>query len=208
MVNYGEAFKRPFRDLKKLVIGIILAIIPIVNLIAIGYILTNTKSAMRKNYQLTEWGNWADLFVKGLLYVVISVIYILPALALLLLMFGVALLQMSRGIFNPAIVISHMATFGVEMIVFLSLLILAIYLIPAAVLNYIVQNRFGAAFDFSTIKKRAFKGEYFAAWFVGGVFSVAVAVILSFIPIIGYGIASFITMMTFYTMVAEAWASK
>jgi len=45
MVDYGGAFKKPFQDITKLVIGIVLMIIPIVNFLAMGYFI-ETASAL------------------------------------------------------------------------------------------------------------------------------------------------------------------
>jgi len=48
MVDYGEAIKRPFSDVKKLLIGIVIQLIPIVNFMAIGYQL-KCANAMEKS---------------------------------------------------------------------------------------------------------------------------------------------------------------
>jgi hypothetical protein len=51
MVDYTVSIKRPFSDFKKLLIGIVLSIIPIVNFIALGYQLNCAKTAMKKKYE-------------------------------------------------------------------------------------------------------------------------------------------------------------
>lgn len=208
MVNYGEAIKRPFSDLKKLLIGIVLSWIPIVNFISVGYILENSKTAMKKKYELSEWKNWGDLFVKGLLMVVISLIYMIPALIVFFLTIGAAVINGIVTGGNPLSSLAVISTLGIGLVVFAILAIIASYIIPSAVLNYINKNKFAAGFALSEITKKAFRGEYFAAWLIGGLYTVAIAFVLSWIPWIGAGIASFITSMTFYTMVAEAWASS
>jgi hypothetical protein len=209
MVKFVEAIKRPFQDAKKLVIGIVLSIIPIVNLIALGYVLENTKSVMKKSYKLTEWKNWGDLFVKGLLFAVISLIYIIPALVVFLLALGnVFFASLMGGVTSPMSILANLPAVGIGMFVFIILALLASYVIPAATLNYIVKNKFSAAFDFAEIKKRAFKGEYLVAWLIGGVYSLVLAAIFMWIPIVGASLATFITSMTTYTMIAEAYASK
>jgi len=209
MVKFGEAIKRPFQDGKKLLIGIVLSIIPIVNLIALGYVLENTKSVMKKSYKLTEWGHWGDLFVKGLLFAVISLVYFIPAMVVLLLALGnVLLAAIISGATTPMSMLANLPAVGIGMLVFSILALLASYIIPAATLNYIVKNKFSAAFDFDEIKKRAFKGEYFVAWLIGGIYSAVLAVVFMWIPIVGASLATFITSMTLYTMIAEAYASK
>lgn len=81
MVKYAEAIKRPFSDWKKLGIGGLMYLIPLVNIItglfAYGYGLLCAKTAKEK--KLPEWKNWGDLFVKGLLAAIIGIIYFIPA---------------------------------------------------------------------------------------------------------------------------------
>ena len=210
MVNFGEAIKRPFQDAKKLIIGIVLSIIPIVNLIALGYMLENTKSVMKKSYKLTEWGHWGDLFVRGLMFAVIGFIYALPALIVFLIGFGAALMGTigSAALMSPVGILTSIGGFGITLVAFIILALIAAYIIPAAALNYVAKNKFGAAFDFAEIKKRAFKSEYFTAWIVGELYMVVITLVLMWIPLIGAGIASFIGSLTAYTMLAEAFASK
>jgi len=205
MVNYTEAIKRPFQDLKKLAIGVVLTIIPVVNLVVMGYVLQNAKSAMKKNYKLTEWGNWWGLFVTGLLALVISVVYAIPFLVVLFFTVGTAIVQ--RAVM-PMGTLTNLPTLGAGFVVALIFGLITAYFTPAAVLNYVTKNKFSAAFEFSEIKKRVFKTEYLAAWLVGGIYGGVVFMVLSFIPVIGILLGAFVVQLTFYTMVAEAWASK
>ena len=51
VANFGEAIKRPFTDLKILLIGIVLSIIPIVNWFTFGYFLECARTTgKKKNY--------------------------------------------------------------------------------------------------------------------------------------------------------------
>ena len=138
---------------------------------------------------------------------VISLIYMIPALIVFFLTIGAAVL---KGMFmggNPMSSLAAISTIGIGLVVFAILAIIAAYIIPSALMNYISKNKFAAGFALSEITKKAFRGEYFAAWLIGGLYNFAIVFVLSFIPWIGAAIASFIGSMTFYTMVAEAWAS-
>ena len=68
MVDFIEALKRPFSDGKKFLIGIVLGLIPIVNLIVVGYKLVSTgfTDVNVDKDSLPEWRNYGDLFMKGL----------------------------------------------------------------------------------------------------------------------------------------------
>ena len=63
-VDYGAAISRPFEDIKKLIIGCLLNIIPIVNFLAMGYVFDAAKMTLGKKKGLPEWDNWGDLFMK------------------------------------------------------------------------------------------------------------------------------------------------
>ncbi|MFH0869256.1 MAG: DUF4013 domain-containing protein [archaeon] len=204
MVNYGEAIKRPFQDIKKLIIGIFLSMIPIVNLLALGYILENTKSAMKKKYALTEWTGWGELFIKGLLLTVITIIYALPAIIIAIFVIGIAAAKSML----TSMTLTFIPTLGIGIFAVIVLALFAAYVSPAAVLNYAHKNKFAAAFDFREIKKRFMRKEYLAAWFLGSLYSAILTFVLAWLPWLGAGIASFIGSMTMYTMLAETWAGK
>jgi len=66
-MEFEIAFKKPFTNFKKLLIGILISILPIVNLFATGYLLQVAKSTIKKKKELPEWSGWGDLFVNGLI---------------------------------------------------------------------------------------------------------------------------------------------
>lgn len=81
MVNYEEALKKPFSDIGKLVLGIILSVVPIVNWIAQGYVIENSGLGKNKpSKKMPEWNNLGDYFIKGLLSYIVIFIYALPAI--------------------------------------------------------------------------------------------------------------------------------
>jgi hypothetical protein len=105
--------------------------------------------------------------------------------------------------------------------------LITVYVVPAAQINYIINNRFGAGFDFKTVLNKAFTGKYFVALLItmlyGLVFGVAFAVIygtiiaLSFLVSLGFlillpififvvFILMNILMITTFTILGEAFA--
>ena len=58
-MEYEKAVKRPFTDLNKFLIGVLLLIVPFLNLITglfvRGYSLECAKSSMKKKFGLPEW---------------------------------------------------------------------------------------------------------------------------------------------------------
>jgi len=204
MVNYGEAFKRPFQDIKKLLIGVVLYILPIVNFFAVGYQLNCAKSALKKDYKLPEWQNWGDLFVKGFLSAVIGIIYFIPALIALMAAVGAAIFTyINQG---TEAVMGLITGMGSGLIIFLILALLAAYLSPMAILSYVNTFKFGDAFNFRTISKKAFTGKYFVVWLLMVLYVLILGIILANIPFIGTAIAGFIVGVTAFTAYGEVFA--
>ncbi|MCD4666469.1 DUF4013 domain-containing protein [archaeon] len=207
MVNYGEAFKRPFTNFTKLIIGILLSIVPIVNFFALGYELEAGKTAMKRNFKLPEWNMWGKYFLRGLLYFVITIIYMIPALIVILIAAGTAAFS---GL--TAYALSDITAFFAGLIVAAPLIILgiilailAIYMIPAAVLRYVSTDKFGDAFSFGIVFKKVFSGKYFVPWLIGLIYGLVVGAILGWIPFVGSAISGFITGVTMLTLLGEVY---
>jgi len=205
LVNYNEAFKRPFTDIKSLIIGCLLNILPIINFFAIGYILksTDTLFPKKKNFAMPAWTDWGNLFVKGLVAIVITIIYLIPAIIL------VALVALSTGFAAmTAIGPSAMgiASFGMLGILGIIFFIATAYIIPSAMLSYQMGGTFGAAFTVDVFRK-AFTGAYAIPWVIGMLFGIALSIVLGFIPIIGSAIAGYISYVVLLSLLAQDYAT-
>jgi len=82
------------------------------------------------------------------------------------------------------------------------LILIATYVAPVAVLNYIKTDNFSEAFNFKEITKYIFTGEYIVVWLLVLVLNIALVGILSNIPFVGTAIASFITGMIGFSLYA------
>jgi hypothetical protein len=236
MVNYEEAIKKPFTDLGKLILGIILSIIPIVNWIAQGYIIENSGLGKNKpSKKMPEWKNLGDYFKKGLLSYVILFIYMIPAIIVFSIAIGYAagsLLAAFGGVMPEGFMSSMMAgqvqreelrqllsqhwmlalptliTLAPILLLGLFLLLVAVYLSPIAVLNYLKNKKFGKAFDFNFVFSKAITGKYFTAWLVAGVIAAILRAVLFFIPWIGFAIAYFISGVIAYSLYGQVFKEK
>jgi len=204
MVDYKKAFGRPFTDWKNLLIGIVISAIPIVCLISFGYILKSTVKNPTGN--LPAWEDFGDLFVKGLFAVLISLIYILPAL-IILLIFGLPLMRSAMS-GDPLGMMGGAVGLGFGVLVALLVLLIISYFIPAAVLSYAAHGKFNAAFDFNAISKKVFTGKYALAWLIGIVYSVLLVSVLSKIPYVGMVIGGFIGSVTMYSLIGQVVKTK
>ncbi len=190
MADYVDAIKRPFSDWKKFLIGCVLNIIPIVNFLVMGYYIEAIKLSVNKKKNLPEWKDWGNLFVKGLIVIVISFVYMIPTALVMLVGGGTALISLlaNGGIDQMALLLS----LGPAILLGVVLAILAGYILPVAIINYAVKNSIGAAFELGFVFKKAFTGIYFVNWIVLVIISIIVTAILGWIPFIGYAISGFI----------------
>jgi len=228
MVNYEEAIKKPFTDIVKLIIGIVLSIIPIINWIAKGFMIESSGLGKTKpSKKMPEWENWGHLFIKGLASDIILLIYALPAILVFIIGAGFALGSLASiflGTIPPGMMsetspgpmediirqnwselLPILITLAPIILLALILLLLALYLTPMAVLNYVKKKRFSAAFDFNTVLKKALTGKYFFVWLAVIIISGIVIAILSFIPFLGPAIAMFIMGVFSYSLYGQVY---
>src|SRR3989344_4043515 len=75
-MDLATAIQKPFTDIKKLLIGIVLSIVPIVNFFSIGFSLESSGLGRnKKSAKMPEWDEWGDYFIKGLFAFVIGLLY-------------------------------------------------------------------------------------------------------------------------------------
>jgi len=227
MPKYNESIRKPFSDLKNLAIGTVLSAIPIANWAATGYILESSGVGKSKpSYSLNEWGDWGELFIKGILSTVISFIYVLPAILVMLLGIGGAAistisanpeikasllaggpmaLQKTGMAFMSAMTLANIGLMATAIVAGGLLMLIASYVTPMAVLTYIRTGSIGAAFRLGDVFGKAFSWTYLTVWLVSLFVSFLVMLVLGFIPFIGGPAASFISGIFTYTLFGEVY---
>lgn len=196
-----ENIKYPTTDsewIKKILIGGILLLIPIVNFIVIGYYIKTVKSTIETKPGIPAWDDLGSMFIKGLIVIIINIIYmIIPLIIIFGTIGGAVMTAISSGDFSAT---TFGAALGGSLIGFLIMLI--VYLImPMALAMYAAEDSFGAAFKIGKILSRIKSApvDYIIAFIV----LIVLETILGFIaaiPILGWIIAIF---GTFYmTLVA------
>lgn len=180
MVDYKRAILRPFSDWKKLSIGFLLNIVPIVNLIMYGYALECARTAMKKRYKLPEWKKLGDLFIQGLKAAVIGFVYALPLIIIAVVVLSIFVSTMIRSLAISEAVSENWFVYSLGVLggspilpVLILLVLISIvyalamsYFVPMAIMNFVNKKKFSAGFDFRTILKKALTGKYFVAWLV------------------------------------------
>jgi hypothetical protein len=65
----------------KILIGTVLTIIPVVNIVTLGYYLACMRRGIMCRYDLPDWINWRQFVQEGLWALLIIIFYLLPPLA-------------------------------------------------------------------------------------------------------------------------------
>lgn len=216
MVDYERAIKRPFMDSKTLAIGVVLGIasllltlliIPglLVEMLVTGFYLKCGKTAMNQDFKLPEWVDWGKLFVSGLIAFVIVLIYMLPALIVMAVSFGAFLVALISGAEtgSEGMAVLSVGSIIIGALVSLVLVLLAGYMLPAALLAYVKDDKFGSAFKFGEIKKKILTLNYFVPWVLMVLYYIVVVGVLSIIPVIGTALGSFMAGVTMFTVFGE-----
>jgi len=233
-MNVSKAFNKPFSDVKKLIIGIILSLFPIVRWFAKGYILEASDVRKKKSTStMPEWKNLMQYFAKGFIATVISILYMVPAILLCFITaigFVFYLVNFYVGTIIPQGTIESVvmgnatpeklglliqqnwtplipAIINFTPIILLIgiLTLLAYYLIPIATLNYIKTGKFEAAFRLRDVGRKAFTSSYFAVWLVATIVTILLTMLLVWIPVIGYGASFFIAGVFSYSLFGEVY---
>ncbi len=242
LVSFIVALKRPFQDLKTFIIGTILGMIPIVNLLTIpGFALRNAKKSLENDDSLQPWDDWGDIIIKSIVYIVITFIYSLPVVVIAIALLGAIIFSMlgvmiagtsistqsisssampfplaPKGNVNIVPILTQLgATMGAAAIVAIILFLLALFIVfilPMALMHWLRENDFGAAFRVGSVIRKSFTVPYIVAWVFSlitiAIFAI-VAIVLSFIPsigtLVGSGIAAYAINVTTCTLFAQAY---
>jgi len=189
--NLNDAFnyaQKLFSDFTRLVILLVLSIIPIVDLIMVGYAGQVAKESPEGN-ELPILKDYGNLFIQGLMMALVAIVYMIVPIILL----GIGFFSVYFFfIFGPAIL-------GISLILgiigFVILFLVSIFAFMGTV-HMLKQNNFGKAFAFSEINaiiKKVGWGNYILWVIVVYVLITILFVILAFIPWIGWLISFIIS---------------
>jgi hypothetical protein len=132
-MDFQEFFKFPFQDrewLKKFLIASVISVVPVINLLVLGYLLECLRMGLSGRQELPEWDKWLEYGKEGLMAFIISVVYLIIPLIL------VPVLVLIPG---PGTLLSS--------IIFL----LAGLMIPLALANFALGRNLSNVFRFSEI---------------------------------------------------------
>ena len=253
--DFMRAIKRPFTDINALSMGMLLLLLPtilfmiiptivvvilIVSLIAgflvRGYKFEAARTALNKKFNMPKWEAWKNLFARGFLGWVIGIIYMIPAMILILIAIGNVLysialqfglnqgLNFGDKISDQLIQSSLLQNTAMIPIFIIGVLLalLAAYLTPIAIMKFVDKYNFKKAFELKSVFRKAFTGKYFIAvlaviaysLIIGllasalslGFSSINVQFLTAVMGLIISGLSGFMTLITTYTIFGEVYS--
>lgn len=192
-MDLGKSFGFVFEDdqwVKKLLIGGIVSLVPILNLAAVGYMLRTLKNVAAGALRpLPDWDDLGGDLVRGLIATVAGLIYALPVILLVVPIIVLAALLDQGGSSDASGVLAMAGIWCLAAPI--SLLVSA--WLPAATARYAVDGDFGAFFRFGEIWGliRRNLGNYIIALLVYMVIGQVAAIVGAFVLIIGAAFTGF-----------------
>ena len=204
-LNIGRSFTYMFEDedwIMKIVIGGILLFIPIINLMTMGYMLEVLKRvADGMDMPLPEWDDFGGKFMKGLMLVVIGLLYQIPGMPLLCLYFGLIGVSALGGPSNGETLIGMAGILrACTFCLYLSWAVVVMFVAPASLIRYAVTGDFMSAFRFGEIF--SFIRDNIANYVVALALAV-VAVFIAYFGVIACCVGLLFTMFWYYLVMAH-----
>ncbi len=227
MVDFVEAMKKPFSDLKTLGIGAIIGAIPLVGLLITGYGAKTAEDVMGKKNKLRAWkvADLGEYIIKLIMMIIIQIAYMIIPGIIIVIGVGSAILtalptiMASSGDLNAIAgsILPSLAVGGPIIIVGFILLLVAAFLLPMATMKWLKKGKIGAAFGLGSIIKNALTLDYIVALIVIFVYAIILVLvagvisgILGLIPVLGtilglvvMGGVAFALTTTEYTILAQ-----
>lgn len=117
-MDLADFIKFPLSDkdwVKKIIIGCVVSLVPVLNLLTLGYFLNCLQLGMQGRTQLPEWEDWGELFKDGFFALLIIVFYLavpiilFPVLSFIPIIGTIiaSILLLLAGLMLPAALASH-----------------------------------------------------------------------------------------------------
>lgn len=161
--------------------------------IVYGYTIRVLRSAALNEKTTPRFENGTNLFVDGLKATGISVAYIIvPYMVVFIALFGG--IFMARGNDSTGAVVAVLLAL-IALVGFVFLFVAA-YVLPVALTNFALEDRFGAAFEFRTIANAAFSRDYAVAVLI----SLGIGFVVGFVFFIIFFIISAVFQFVFFAV--------
>lgn len=206
--NLGESFEYSKEALvgkwKRWILLVIIGIIPIVDLILLGY----TIRVLRGTKPAPELEDYGQLFVDGLLYMIISIIWMIPAIIVAVILIGGSFIAMISA--PDTVIIAALAGLGIGFLITVIVSFILGLFATIGFVRFARMGKFGEAFAFGEIKDTISKigwANYIIALIVANIVVGIVMGILVAIPIIGWPIL-FVILLPFVSIFSARYISN
>lgn len=212
MASLGPALTYPTaRDdwLKTVLIGGVLTVfgfllVPLVPVY--GYLVRVIRHSLAGDPRPPSFDDWGALFTDGVQFLVVGVVYLIVPGLVGSITVGGSIAAIATGTRSGTVAGLAGLAFGL-LVTFVLALVFG-YLGAAAIVNFVYEERLGAAFDVGAIGEVALSGDYAVAWLLSLVVFVGAAVVsgaLNVVPFLGAIVSAFVV---FYAQVVAAtlWA--
>ncbi len=220
MIDFVEAVKRPWKtDPITIVLGTLFAVFAPLRPLLHGLGVESARRTQSGNETMPHFSDFVDMYLSGLLVIVVGVLFFIPALMVLLLG-AIITIPLVWSIFisltqNPILSVQSFIGLLVNGAVFgalaLILTFFAMLMAPIGIQLFAHDKRIGSAFQLSKIWKVISMSDYWITWLLlmaYGVVLIGVVAILSipsFNALSGLfmGAATYTWWMTSYIMFGE-----
>jgi len=216
-MEFIQAFKRPFSDWKKFLIGVVvfsmvdffvyihtylIGIGFLIILVGYGYVYQSGLFILKKDMSLPDWKDVGWLFRKGLLLIGVFLLYMLPGLLVYWLAGSASRFLQETPTLLPIDIAG------------LVLSVVGLYLFPFAIFNFMSKQELPAFIEFRVIIKKALSKAYLFAFILALVYGIVIqgiaANINSYITLwvlkaVIWGASAFIIVLTEISLFAIAW---
>lgn len=181
---------------------VIFGVLLIPGLIVSGYAVRVIRDYLEGASSPPPFEDWGRLLVDGVQVFVIGFVYMLIPTIVAVVMIGGSIVAMATGARAGAA--AGLAGFFGGFLLWFVLSLIFGYVAVAGIVNFAREERFGAAFDFGTIKDVITSGDYAMAWLLAVVVMIVAGVVvgvLNVVPFLGFIIGAFIN---FYALIVAA----
>ena len=207
-IDITSAIRKPFTNIKNLVIGLILFNVPIINIFAPAYFFRCIRGTYSGHTFLPDWKDIKDLMKDWIIMFVIGLTYMIIPIGFALLFFknfsnlveSISQISLENASISEIILL---ILSNKPFLVFVLIVAIAVYFMNMTYL--VVNDKRIKKISANIILKKAFTIGYFIGFILITVVELVLGPIISMIPIVGQGISNFLLGVISFTLFAQVY---
>lgn len=196
MVDAKQIFKEPLDDQEwhvKTVIGGICFLLVVTIPFGVGFLAETALRGAQERWGLPFWENWGEKFVRGLVIIIISLIY----WAIPIIITAAGSIPAFNTPISPDLPVQIIFVKIIPYLLISLLLLLVIgFVMPMSLINYIVTDSIKAAFDMKKIIEliKAVYTDYIYVYAIMVIVIVVISSVMWFMPLVVKGLMTFVNV--------------